>query len=82
MPDVDNFLTLTAQQRAAVIRMVSHVLDRPVHWPADEDWIVHEAIEFRRAHGLAVFPHLEVQLLDEEMEEEPPEAPGTPDIVE
>lgn len=80
MPDVDNFLQLNAQQRGAVLRMVSHVLGRPVHWPADEDWIVHEAIQYRQANRMHVFPHIAVELLDEE--DEPPVAPGTPDINE
>lgn len=80
LPDVDNFLDLNVFQRAAVLRMASHMLGRQVLWPADEDVIVREAIAFRQAHGLHVFPHMEVELLDEE--DEPPVAPGTPDINE
>lgn len=80
IPDIDNFLHLNAQQRAAVIRMCSHMLGRAVMWPADEDWIVLEAIQFRQAHGMHVFPHHVVELLDEE--DEPPVPPNTPDIHE
>jgi len=80
MPDVDNFLQLNAQQRAAVIRMASHMIGRLVVWPADTDRIVHEAIAFRQAHGMHVFPHMEVEEVEDE--EEPPAPPGTPDNAE
>lgn len=83
LPDVDNFLQLTAQQRSAVVRMVTFMLGRPAHWPIDEELIVREAILYRQQHNMHVFPHIELEPLVDEMEvEEPVAAPNTPDITE
>lgn len=78
MPDPDNYLELNVHQRAAVLRMAGFMIGRQVFWPEDEDRITLEAIAYRTANRLPVFPHLEVELLDDE--DEPPAPPGTPEI--
>lgn len=78
LPDVDNFLTLNPAQRAVVLRMTSMVMGVRAVWPLHTDAIVREAIAFRQAQRLHVFPHMEVELLDEE--DQPPVPPNTPRI--
>lgn len=78
LPDVDNFLELNVFQRAVVLRMASISMRHQAVWPLHTDVIVREAIAFRVAQGLHVFPHMEIELLDEE--DEPPVPPGTPEI--
>lgn len=80
LPDVDNFLQLNDRGRAIVLRMASISMRQQAVWPLHTDLIVREAIVFRQAQGLHVFPHMEVELLDEE--DEPPAPPNTPDNVE
>lgn len=78
MPDPRNFLELNRRQRNAVLAMAGVMRNRRVVWDDDADIIILEAIQFRHDNRMEVFPHLEVE--DVEDEPEPPVAPRTPRI--